>query len=56
MGTVQAAMLGRQPYSILRDAVFAHPTITEGLKSLFAGVPELAGDDIAKRESVEVPA
>jgi pyruvate/2-oxoglutarate dehydrogenase complex dihydrolipoamide dehydrogenase (E3) component len=56
MGTVQAAMLGGQPYSILRDAVFAHPTMTEGLKSLFAAVPELAGDDIAKRESVEVPA
>jgi pyruvate/2-oxoglutarate dehydrogenase complex dihydrolipoamide dehydrogenase (E3) component len=24
MGTVQAAMLGGQPYPILRDAVFAH--------------------------------
>lgn len=38
MGTVQAAMLGGQPYSILRDAVFAHPTMTEGLKYLFAGL------------------
>jgi pyruvate/2-oxoglutarate dehydrogenase complex dihydrolipoamide dehydrogenase (E3) component len=38
MGTVQAAMLGGQPYPILRDAVFAHPTMTEGLKFLFAGL------------------
>ena len=38
MGTVQTAMLGGQPYPILRDAVFAHPTMTEGLKCLFAGL------------------
>lgn len=41
MGTVQAAMLGGQPYSILRDAIFAHPTMTEGLKYLFAGLKEV---------------
>ncbi len=46
MGTVQAAMLGGQPYLILRDAVFAHPTMTEGLKYLFAGVPQRAADDV----------
>jgi pyruvate/2-oxoglutarate dehydrogenase complex dihydrolipoamide dehydrogenase (E3) component len=39
MGTVHAAMLGGQPYPILTGAVFAHPTMTEGLKYLFAGVP-----------------
>jgi pyruvate/2-oxoglutarate dehydrogenase complex dihydrolipoamide dehydrogenase (E3) component len=51
MGTVQVAMLGGQPYTTLRDAVFAHPTMTEGLESLFAGVPnELAVNDVAKRE------
>ena len=38
MGTVQAAMLGGLPFPILRDAVFAHPTMTEGLKYLFAGL------------------
>jgi pyruvate/2-oxoglutarate dehydrogenase complex dihydrolipoamide dehydrogenase (E3) component len=46
MGTVQAAMLGKQPYSMLRDAVFAHPTMTEGLKSLFAGVPESPSQNV----------
>jgi pyruvate/2-oxoglutarate dehydrogenase complex dihydrolipoamide dehydrogenase (E3) component len=40
MGTVQLAMLAGQPYTILRDAMFAHPTMTEGLKALFTGVPE----------------
>ncbi len=39
MGTVQLAMLAGVPYTMLRDAVFAHPTMTEGLKALFMGVP-----------------
>lgn len=39
MGTVQLAMLGGVPYTVLRDAVFAHPTMTEGLKGLFMAVP-----------------
>jgi pyruvate/2-oxoglutarate dehydrogenase complex dihydrolipoamide dehydrogenase (E3) component len=40
MGIVQAAMLGGTPYPVLRDAVFAHPTMAEGLKYLFASVPQ----------------
>jgi pyruvate/2-oxoglutarate dehydrogenase complex dihydrolipoamide dehydrogenase (E3) component len=40
MGTVQLAMLAGLPYTILRDAMFAHPTMTEGLKALFINVPE----------------
>jgi pyruvate/2-oxoglutarate dehydrogenase complex dihydrolipoamide dehydrogenase (E3) component len=56
MGTVQAAMLGAQPYPILRDAVFAHPTMTEGLKYLFASVPQLAGDNVEKHETADVNA
>jgi len=40
MGTVQLAMLAGVPYTVLRDAMFAHPTMTEGLKALFMGVPE----------------
>jgi pyruvate/2-oxoglutarate dehydrogenase complex dihydrolipoamide dehydrogenase (E3) component len=40
MGTVQLAMLAGLPYTILRDAMFAHPTMTEGLKALFMSVPE----------------
>ncbi len=40
MGTVQLAMLAGLPYTILRDTMFAHPTMTEGLKALFMGVPQ----------------
>ena len=38
MTTVQTAMLGRLPYTVLRDAILAHPTIAEGLNMLFAVV------------------
>jgi pyruvate/2-oxoglutarate dehydrogenase complex dihydrolipoamide dehydrogenase (E3) component len=40
MGTVQVAMLAGLPYTILRDTMFAHPTMTEGLKALFMAVPQ----------------
>lgn len=38
MAVVQAAMLGGLPYSVLRDAVLAHPTMAEGLNALFGNV------------------
>ncbi|PYT31869.1 MAG: mercuric reductase [Acidobacteria bacterium] len=40
MGTVQLAMIAGLPYTTLRDTMFAHPTMTEGLKSLFMAVPQ----------------
>ena len=39
MSVVQTAMLADLPYPKLRDAVLAHPTMAEGLGSLFANVP-----------------
>jgi pyruvate/2-oxoglutarate dehydrogenase complex dihydrolipoamide dehydrogenase (E3) component len=36
MGCVQIAMLGGLPYTALREAVLAHPTIPEGLVALFS--------------------
>jgi pyruvate/2-oxoglutarate dehydrogenase complex dihydrolipoamide dehydrogenase (E3) component len=39
MATVQVAMLGGLPYTALRDAVFTHPTMLEGLIPLFSAVP-----------------
>jgi pyruvate/2-oxoglutarate dehydrogenase complex dihydrolipoamide dehydrogenase (E3) component len=54
MGTVQAAMLARQPYTMLRDAVFAHPTMNEGLKYLFADVRQPAGDEVDQRETADI--
>ena len=38
VAVVQAAMLGDLPYTKLRDAVLAHPTMAEGLGTLFANV------------------
>jgi hypothetical protein len=49
MGNVQVAMLARQPYTLLRDAVFTHPTMTEGLVPLFARVPKQTDVNLKKR-------
>ena len=42
MAAVQTAMIGRMPYTMLRDAIFTHPTMSEGLNELLATVPENA--------------
>jgi hypothetical protein len=39
MAAVQMAMLGGVPYTAIRDAVIAHPTMPEGLILLFGNVP-----------------
>src|SRR6266478_6290647 len=39
MAAVQTAMLADLPYARLRDAILAHPTMAEGLGSLFSQVP-----------------
>ncbi len=36
MGCVEIAMIGGMPYTALREAVLAHPTIPEGLFALFS--------------------
>jgi pyruvate/2-oxoglutarate dehydrogenase complex dihydrolipoamide dehydrogenase (E3) component len=36
MAMLQIAMLGNLPYTTLRDAIFAHPTLAESLNNLFA--------------------
>jgi pyruvate/2-oxoglutarate dehydrogenase complex dihydrolipoamide dehydrogenase (E3) component len=41
MAVVQTAMLGRMPYTVLRDAIFAHPIAAEGLDGLFANPPSV---------------
>ena len=35
MAVVQTAMLGGLPSAALREAIFAHPTMAEGLSALF---------------------
>jgi pyruvate/2-oxoglutarate dehydrogenase complex dihydrolipoamide dehydrogenase (E3) component len=39
MAVVQTAMLAGMPYTGLRDAIIAHPTMAEGLGPLFTNVP-----------------
>ena len=41
IAAVQVAMLAGLPYTALRDAVFTHPTMPEGLIPLFSSVPPL---------------
>jgi pyruvate/2-oxoglutarate dehydrogenase complex dihydrolipoamide dehydrogenase (E3) component len=38
MAMAQIAMMGRLPYTSLRDAVFAHPTLAESFNNLFAAL------------------
>jgi len=40
MTVLQMAMMGRVPYTVLRDAVFAHPTLAESLNNLFVTLDE----------------
>jgi pyruvate/2-oxoglutarate dehydrogenase complex dihydrolipoamide dehydrogenase (E3) component len=35
MTIIQVAMMAKLPYTALRDAVFTHPTLAEGLNGLF---------------------
>jgi pyruvate/2-oxoglutarate dehydrogenase complex dihydrolipoamide dehydrogenase (E3) component len=39
IAVVQVTMLGGLPYTVLRDAIFTHPTMPEGLIPLFSAVP-----------------
>jgi len=38
LAAVQTAMVGRLPYATLREAIFTHPTVSEGLPGLLANV------------------
>lgn len=41
MGAVQVAIIAGLPYTALRDAIFTHPTLLEGLIPLFSSVPPI---------------
>ncbi len=40
MAMLQIAMMGKVPYPVLREAVFAHPTLAESLNNLFGSFQE----------------
>ena len=35
MTIIQVAMMGKLPYTVIRDGIFAHPTLAESLNNLF---------------------
>ena len=35
MSVLETAMMGKLPYTALRDATYAHPTLSESLNNLF---------------------
>ena len=41
MAVVQLAITAGLPYTTLRDSIITHPTLAEGLVSLFSAVPAL---------------
>jgi pyruvate/2-oxoglutarate dehydrogenase complex dihydrolipoamide dehydrogenase (E3) component len=40
MAILEVAMMGKVPYTVLRDGVFAHPTLAESLNNLFSTLHE----------------
>jgi pyruvate/2-oxoglutarate dehydrogenase complex dihydrolipoamide dehydrogenase (E3) component len=44
MASVQTAMMAGLPYTATRDAIWAHPTLVEGLSPLFSSAPSLPAD------------
>ena len=40
MAILEVAMIGKIPYTVLRDGVFAHPTLAESLNNLFSTIHE----------------
>ena len=48
MAVLEMAMIGQVPYTTIRDAVFAHPTLAESLNNLFMNI----GDEIKSDTSL----
>jgi pyruvate/2-oxoglutarate dehydrogenase complex dihydrolipoamide dehydrogenase (E3) component len=40
MSMIEIAMLGQVTYPVLKDAIFAHPTLAESLNNLFASLDQ----------------
>jgi len=40
MSVLQVAMMGKLPYTVMRDGIFAHPTLAESLNNLFMAMDE----------------
>jgi hypothetical protein len=40
MALFELAMMGKVPYTVLREGIFAHPTLAESLNNLFTHFEE----------------
>jgi pyruvate/2-oxoglutarate dehydrogenase complex dihydrolipoamide dehydrogenase (E3) component len=52
MSAVQIAMVAGLPYTALRDTAIAHPTLVEGLHSLFISEPTVPGERAHEQAAV----
>jgi pyruvate/2-oxoglutarate dehydrogenase complex dihydrolipoamide dehydrogenase (E3) component len=51
MASIQTAMMAGLPYTRLRDAIWAHPTLVEGLSSLFSSTPSVSPKHFQERSA-----
>jgi pyruvate/2-oxoglutarate dehydrogenase complex dihydrolipoamide dehydrogenase (E3) component len=56
MSAVQVAMIAGLPFTGLRDAVLTHPTLVEGLISLFSSTPIHVAASNMDRDHASAPA
>ena len=54
LAAVQIAMIAGLPYTALRDAVLTHPTLVEGLTSLFSSAP--SAHNVVETRGAQIPA
>src|ERR1700745_2657538 len=54
LAAVQIAMIGGLPYTALRDAVLTHPTLVEGLMSLFSSA--VSAHNVVETRGVQISA
>jgi pyruvate/2-oxoglutarate dehydrogenase complex dihydrolipoamide dehydrogenase (E3) component len=54
LAAVQIAMIAGLPYTALRDAVLTHPTLVEGLMTLFSSAA--SAQNVVERRGTQIPA
>jgi pyruvate/2-oxoglutarate dehydrogenase complex dihydrolipoamide dehydrogenase (E3) component len=54
LAAVQIAMIAGPPYTALRDAILTHPTLVEGLTSLFSSAS--SAHNVVESRGAQIPA
>jgi pyruvate/2-oxoglutarate dehydrogenase complex dihydrolipoamide dehydrogenase (E3) component len=55
MTSIQMAMIAGLPYTAVRDAILAHPTMPEGLAALLGNVPPIPASDVKLNSGRHLP-